>query len=246
MAAWVRCSRGRLVYAGRITRAPFVAWTQTEEGRAAVKQVAARIRFSLLGKTRAAIRRLWRQLADAADDPGVVEAIELEVEAYLQRLGELVFAEGLPRGGVDLRRLIVIPTVLLNGAACTALSTRLRQQPAFASLEGGDGLREFFITTLICEMEAAVARARPSPSDPLTAHADWVTVGLNASFVWRVPVFQAPPWNGHHYVLELTRDPITRAVRKAVAARIDSFEASLPALSRAARNEVLRRALYAA
>jgi hypothetical protein len=246
MGAWVRWRRGRLVYTGRITRGPFAAWTQTEEGHTAVKQVATRIRFSLLGKTRAAARRLWRQLTDAAREPAVVDAIELEVEAYIQRLGGLAFAEGLPRGGVDLRRLIVIPTVLLNGAACTALSKRLRQQPAFASLEGGDALTDFFITTLIGEMDAAVAGTRPSPSGPLTAHTDWVSVGLNTSFVWRVPVFHAPPWNGHHYVLELTRDPITRAVRKAIAARIDSFEASLPALSRAERNEVLRRALYAA
>jgi hypothetical protein len=246
MAAWVRYSRGRLVYTGRITRAPFAAWMKTEEGQAAVKQAAARIRFSLLGKTRAAARRLWRQLADTARDPGVVDAIDVEVQAYLQRLGELAFAEGLPRCGVDLRRLVVVPTVLLNGAACTALARRLNQQPAWAALEARDTLRDFFVTTLICEMTAAVAGARPSPGGPLTADADWITVGLNTAFVWRVPVFHAPPWNGHHYVLELTREPVTRAVRKAVAAKIDSFEGSLPPLSRAERNEILRRALYAA
>jgi hypothetical protein len=246
MAAWVRFSRGRLVYTGRITRAPFVAWTETEEGGAAVRQAAAHIRFSLLGKTRAAVRHLWRQLADAAGDPAVVNAIELELQAYFQRLGELAFAEGLPRCGVDLRRLIVVPTVLLNGTACTALAKRLRQQPAFASLEGGHALKDFFVTRLISEMSGAVAGARPSPGGPLAADAGWMSVGVNTAFVWRVPVFHAPPWDGHHYVLESTRDPITRAVRKAVAAKIDSFEAQLPSLSRAERNEVLRRALYAA
>ncbi len=246
MAGWVRYSRGRLVYAGRITRGPFTAWTQTEEGHAVVKQAAARIRFSLLGKTRAAVRRLWRQLADTAGDSAVADAIELEVQTYLKRLGELVFAEGLPRCGVDLRRLIVVPNVLLNGVACTALAKRLRQQPAFASLEGGNALRDFFVTTLVSEMSAAVAGARPSPGGPLTATRDWISVGLNTAFVWRVPVFAAPPWDGHHYMLELTREPITRAVRKTVAARIETFESSLPTLSRAERGEVLRRALYAA
>src|SRR3979490_64551 len=78
MAAWVRYSRGRLVYTGRITRAPFAAWMKTEEGQASVNLAAARIRFSLLGKTRAAARRLWRQLADTARDPGVVDAIDVE------------------------------------------------------------------------------------------------------------------------------------------------------------------------
>ena len=245
MAAWVRCSRGRLVYTGRITRGPFTAWAKTEEGRAVVDQVAARIRFSLLGKARAAARRLWRQLADAAGDPAVVAAIEREVEAYLQRLGALAFAEGLPRCGVDLRRLIVVPTVLLNSAACTALAKRLNRQPAWASLEGGEALRDFFVTTLVSDMAAAVEAARPAPRGPLTADADWTTVGLNTAFDWLVPVFQAPPWNGHHYVLELSRDSITRAAQKAVAARIDGFEASLPSLSRAERNEILRRALAA-
>ena len=122
----------------------------------------------------------------------------------------------------------------------------MNQQPAWASLEARDALRDFLVTTLVDEMTAAVAGARPSPGGPLTADSDWITVGLNTAFVWRVPVFQAPPWNGHHYLLELTREPITRAVRKAVAARIESFEASLPALSKAARNDILRRALQAA
>ena len=244
MAAWVRCSRGGLVYTGRINRAPFAAWSQTEEGHAVVQQVAARIRFSLLGKTRAAARRLWRQLANTLGDPAVVGAIEREVQSYLQRLGQLAFAEGLPRCGVELRRLIVVPTVLLNGAACTAFAKRLNRQPAWVSLEGGDALRDFFVTTLISDMAAAVEHARPAPRGPLAADADWTTVGLNTAFVWRVPVFQAPPWNGHHYVLELPRESITRTVQKAAAARIESFEASLPSLSRAERNEILRRALH--
>lgn len=245
MATWVRYSRGRLAYTGRITRGPFLAWTATQEGHAALRETAARIRFSLFGKMRAASRRLWRQLAAAARDPDVVSAIECEVDAYVERLGQLAFAEGLPRSGVDLRRLIVVPTVLLNGAACTALAGRLQQQPAWASLEGGTALRDFFVTTMIDEMAAAMAGARPSPRGPVTVGTDWTTVGVNTEFVWRVPVFHAPPWNGHHYLLELTRDPVTRAVQKAAAAKIDSFEASLPSLSRSARNEILRRALTA-
>jgi hypothetical protein len=242
MAAWVRYSRGRLQYAGRITRAPFAAWAQTGDGCAAIEKAARRIRFSLLGKRRSAARRLWRQLADAASDGPVAGAIGVEVQAYLDRLGELAFAEGLPRSGVDLRRLIVVPIVLLNGAACTAIASRLNQQVAWASLEGGDALKDFFITALIRQMETIVAAARPSTAVPIAVDAGWITVGLNTTFVWRVPVFHTPPWDGHHYVLELTRDPITRAVRKAVATKIAAFEASLVALSRTDRNEILRQA----
>jgi hypothetical protein len=170
----------------------------------------------------------------------------LEVEAYLNRLGQLAYAEGLPRAGVDLRRIIVVPIVLLNGVACTGLAKRLSQQPAWAALEAPDALRDFFISTLTTEMTTAVTDAAPSPRNPLQAGAEWIVVGANTSFVWRVPVFQTPPWNGHYYVLELTREPITRAVRRSVSETIESVEASLPSLSRASRNEVLRRALHAA
>jgi hypothetical protein len=233
------------VYSGRVTRGPFNAWTQTLEGRVAVDRAASRIRFSLLGKQRTAARRLWRQLVAATSDKTVAAAIEVEVQSYLERVAELTYAEGLPRGGVSLRRLVVVPSVLLNGAAYTAIAKRLIAHPAFASLEACDALRDFFITTLIREMETAVLGARPSPGAPLAAGADRVIVGMNASFVWRLPLFQEPPWNGHHYVLELTREPIGRAVRKAVEARIASFEASLSAMSRAERTTILRRA-YAA
>jgi len=43
--------------------------------------------------------------------------------------------------------------------------------------------------------------------------------------------------------MELTRDPVTRAVRKAVVDAVARIDASLPSLSRLARTEILRRAL---
>jgi hypothetical protein len=229
-----------------MTRAPFSAWKTTQEGRAAVDEAATRTRFSLLGRARSAGRRLWRQLVDAVRDDAIVNAIEIETQAYLPRLGGLAFAAGLPRGSVELRRLGVVPTVLLNTDAYTAIAKRLVGQQTFVTLEGGRALRDFFITTLVGEMEAAAAGARPSPRRPLAAGTDWITVGVNTAFVWRLPLLQEPAWDGHHYVLEVTRDPITRAVRKAIAARIERFEASLPTLPRAERNEILRRARSAA
>jgi hypothetical protein len=214
----------------------------TEEGRAAVDDAASRTRFSFLGRARSASRRLWRQLVDAVRDDGVVNAIAIETQAYLPRLGGLAFAVGLPRGSVELRRLGVVPTVLLNTDAYTAIAKRLSEQRTFMTLEGGHALRDFFITTLVGQMEAAAAAARPSPKLALAAGTEWITVSVNSAFVWRLPLLQEPAWNGHHYVLEVTRDPITRAVRKAVSARIERFEASLTALPRAERNEILRRA----
>ena len=246
MGNCIRYSRGRLVYTGRMPRAPFAAWTRTQAGQAVIDDAASRVRFSFLGKIRTATRRTWRQVAQAARDEDVADAIDAEIGRYLHRLGELAFAAGLPRGGVELRRLIVVPRVLLNGAAFVAIERRLNLQPVFLGLEGGNAIREFFIKTLIRHADEAIARARPSPNRPLDAGETWVSVGLNRDFAWSMPPFDEPPCDGHHYVMELTREPITRAVRKAIAVRIEKFEASLPSLCRAERNEILRRALYAA
>jgi hypothetical protein len=242
MRLWLRYSRGHVTYTGRITRGPFLAWAETEEGRTVVDQFASRIRFSLVGRKRAARHRLWRRLLAMARDDASVAAVQSEAQAYLERLGELAHADGLPRVGVDLHRLVVVPRALLNGVAYRGFAGKLRTCPAFVTLEGGEALRDFFIITLIDHVDRALAAARPTPKRPLPAGDCWMTVGMNGGFVWRIPLVKSPPWDGHHYVLEQTRDPVTRRVRKAVTECIDRFEASLMTLSREARQEIMRRA----
>src|SRR5439155_6982087 len=109
MAAWIRLRGERLTYVGRISRGPFDAWTATPEGSAAIAAAAAHVRFSLLGKHRAARSRLWRELANAATDESVATAIQDEADRYLARLNQLAYAEGLPRVAVNLYRLVVVP-----------------------------------------------------------------------------------------------------------------------------------------
>jgi len=241
MGAWVRYSGGRAVYRGRISRAPFAAWTQTPEGREVVARLCARVRVPFFAEMRT-VRRLWRQLSAAASDGGVAACVQSELDLYLERLQQFAYAEGLPRVGVDLHRLVVVPRVLVNGAVRGAIARRLKGEPAFAAVEGGDPIRELFVQTIVDQADAAVARSAPSLKRPLPAGRHWISVGVNGNFVWRVPMVKEPPWDGHHYVLELTRDPITRAVRKAVTAAITQIEQSLPALSRVERNDILRRA----
>ncbi len=245
MKAWVRFRRGRPWYGGAISRRPFVAWLGTQEGQAALDAAASRLRLTLFARSRAA-RLLWRRLAAAARDPRVVVTIQSEIDAYLGRLQELAYAAALPQLSVDLHRIVVVPRVLINGAACGAIARRLHAERAFASVEAGDGLRDFFVTTLIGHLDGAIAGTMPSPKSPLAIGSEWISVGLDHAFVWRLPLLNEPPWDGHHYVLELTRDPITRAVRKKVAAAVERFDAWLPSLSRIDRNEILRRAIYGA
>jgi hypothetical protein len=242
MSTWVRYRRGRLWYSGRIARAPFAAWLAMPEGRAVLDEATLHVRFPFLARTRAA-RRLWRHLAAAARDPEAIAAIQIEMDGYFGRIQELAYAGGLPKAGVNLHRLVLVPRALVNNAAYGGLATRLRSVHAFAALDGGDALRNFFVETLICDVDGAIAGAAPSPKRPVPIGKDWISVGIDGAFVWRLPLLDEPPWDGHHYVLELTRDPITRAVRKGVAAAVERIETSLPSLSRVDRNEILRRAL---
>ena len=160
----------------------------------------------------------------------------------MKHLGDLAYPDGLPRDTILLRRLVAVPTVLLNGNAYGALETQLASHHAFSGIEGGDALRQFFVLKLVEDLEAGAARACPSIKSPVPAGRGWVIVGRNRTFDWRLPILNEPLWAGHHYVLELTREPITRAVRKAVAASMTAMEKALPSLARLERNDILRRA----
>jgi hypothetical protein len=240
MAAWIRVRGGRLTYAGRISRRPFDAWAQSREGSAAIAAAAPHVRFSFLGRQRAARRRLWRELANAATDESVASAIQDEADRYLQRLCQLAYAEGLPRVAVNLYRLVVVPRQLLNGVARHCLSARLRRQPALTCLDS-EPLREFFSLQIVRDMDAAITAAQPTLKRPLQTGHGWVSVGLNTTYVWFAAV-EDSRWAGHHFTFELPRDPLSRAMRKSIADAVNTFDASLPALSRNERNEILRRA----
>jgi len=241
LSAWIAWSRGRLVYDKRITPARFHDWIDSKSGRATVAALAANIRFAPFGRMRAARRRLWSEIAAAARDEAACAAIQREIDGYLDTICDLAFGEGLPRASVERHRLVVVPNVLINTAVYRALARRLTSIPAFAALQGGEHLREFFLVAIVDELEAALARATASPKRPVMTGRGWMSVGMNRAFVWRIP-FEAPAWAGHHYLFEVTREPITRATRKAMTAKIQVFESSLPLLSTVQRSDILRRA----
>lgn len=237
----VRFSGGRAGYTGRIAPATFATWAESPDGRRVLERVASRMRFALFGRMRAARRRVWRQLVHAARSSAVVAEVQREVGGYLERLDALVYSPDLPRAAVHLRRLVVVPRVFVNAEAYRRIDAALHAQPAVAAVEGGASLRAWFVLTIIGDLEAAIAYARPSLRRPLPAGADWIVVGVNEQFEWRIPI-DGPGWPGHYYVLELRRVPITREVRKATDEAIAELEASLPSLSRMHRNEILRKA----
>ena len=237
----VRYSGGRMRYTGRIARERFATWAESPGGRGVLEQVASRTPFTLFGRMRAARRQVWRQLIEAARSEAAVAAVQREVEAHLTRLETLVYAHELPRVAIDLYRLIVVPRLLLNAETYRRLDAALEAQSVFAAVDGSESLRGWFLLTLVEALDAVVVDARPSPWRPLPAGEGWITVGVNQPFEWRVP-FEGPAWPGHYYVLELTRAPLKRAFRKAADDGVARLEASLPALSRVRRNEILRQA----
>jgi len=241
MKALVRYSRGRTEYTGRVDRAAFAAWADSPDGRAVVGRLASEMGFALFGKTRAARRRLWRELTAASRSESCIAALQSTIDRALGYLDTLVHARALPRLGVDLHRLIAVPRLFVNAAMARRMDVLLDKEPIFASANGRQSLRDWFSLTVVRSAEAAIAQARPSPSVPLPAGEGWIIVGIDEGFEWHVP-FHEPAWPGHYYLLELTRAPITRGVRKHAAQAIDRLAASLPSLSRLQRQEILRQA----
>ena len=197
--------------------------------------------FVFFGKARAAKRRLWRGLTEIARSGPVVAGVQREIDSYLARLDTLVYARDLPCVGIDLHRLVVVPRVFANAIIDRRIDALLKAESAFATLDGCEQLRDWFVLNLIDGIAAALVDARPSLKRPVPAGDDWMIVSVNDQFEWRIPL-EGPAWPGHCYLLELTSRPITRAVRKAAADAVAQMEMSLPSLSRSHRNQILREA----
>ena len=237
----VRLRRSQVQYTGRVDRAAFLAWCDSEAARAPLGSIAEQIRFAPFGRVRAARRRLWNDVTIAARSETVVHACHAEADDYLPRLDILVHAHDLPRIHVALHRLIAVPRLLANAPTDRRLDLTLGTEPAFATANGRTAVREWFISEVIGSVEWAVQQARPSLKTPLRAGDEWVVVGVDDRFEWR-PAISGINWTGHYYLFERTLQPTTRAVLKAAAAAMASLDSSLSSLSRLQRDEILRRA----
>jgi hypothetical protein len=237
----VRSSHGRLEYTGRIARDAFAVWAESPEGLTAIDRVAAHVGFAFFGKTYSAQQQIWRQLTKTARAESVAAAVQREVDAALNRLDTFVFADALPSCMVDLRRLIVVPRLFVNGEAYRRIQHAFDVQPAVRGLKGGEALRRWFVTTVIDSLATAVASMHPSLRHPVPVGEGWTIVGIDRDFEWHTP-FKGPAWPGHYFMLEITPRPITRAVRSEVGEAIAQLQTALPQLSQADRDEILRRA----
>ena len=237
---WFQFASGRILFAGSITRAPVDQWLRHGEGAALVATVQHEVRFALLGRERAARRRIWKLLAAAASDLSVRHAIQLEADRYLERLATLACLDALPHLHVDLHRLVAVPRALVDNSVFPSLVARLEEQPRIAALDRN--LRLFFAARLVSDMDGALARAQPRVHRPVPTWEQWASVGLNADVAWTLPFTAAgPERNGHFHVFEMPRTGIGRRTRKRIAAAIAELDSLIAALSRAQRVEIVGR-----
>ena len=238
--SWFRVSRGRLEFRGRITRAPFTEWSASAEGTAAVTRVAAGLRFSLFGRTRAARRRLWRALDAAARSTSVTTAIAAEAPRFMQVVARLAYSDALPRAHIALHRLVLVPRAMIAGHARTALAKRLEEVPDLAALD--EALRIFLFDQLVIEMDAALQKASASVRNPVAAHEEWSCVGVSKGLVWVDPLWAGPDGTGHVFMYEFPRVGLSRRDRKTLESAIAEMSTSVSSLTKLQRNAMVRAA----
>lgn len=238
--AWFRVAKGRLEYRGRITRAPFAEWCATKDGVAAVARAAAGIRFSLLGRERAARRRTWLALEGTARVAEVAAAIRAEAAHYLSIFASLSYADALPRANVALHRLVVVPRSMIAARARAALFGRLQDAAPLSGLDAG--VRVFLLDRLLAEMDAAIQEAAPSPRHPILAREEWACVGVTKDLVWVDPLYSGADGAGHVFMFELPRAGLGRTERKALERAMAELRDRASALTRLQRTDLVRAA----
>jgi hypothetical protein len=240
--SWFAVTRGRLEYRGRISRPPFTAWCATSDGRKAIAAVAAGIRFSMLGRARSARRRLWRRLEEVTRTDAFAQAIGEEPARYLQILADACYADALPRVHVAVRRLVLVPRALVAGRAKADIIARLLRSPALAGLD--DDVRFFVLDQIVNELDAALRGASPSPKRAVSAHDGWACVGVRLGTVWLDPLWAGRDGTGHLFMYEMSPHGLARRDARALEAAMEQMSDAAAALSRNARDVILRSANF--
>ena len=238
--AWFDVSGGRLRFR-RTSREPVREWLESNEGVEAIQSVAREIRFSLLGRTRAARRGLSRTLSAAINSPSVRAALSKECDHFVEAWTQLAYAPALPRRTLDGRRLVVVPRAMIVDRAFGGAETRLVAALG-SSMPAGFTL--FFIRWVLRAMDAAIRQAAPSPKHPLQAPESWACVHIDPEFQWVAPLIPNNVWRGHVMMCELPPSGLRRRERQALVTAIEEVTTSLPNLTATARDGTVRMAIH--
>ena len=238
--SWFDIADGRLRFRGRISKQPILDWVASADGTKAVDAAAGQIRFSLLGRTRAARRRMCGALWAAMAVPALRETLAAECDRYLAAWTELAYAPSLPRTSIASHRLVVVPRVMIMGRTISDTTARIT-----ASLQSA-GVNPQFTTFLsrwiLCRMNDAIRRAGPSPRRPIYARESWACVEIDPELVWIDPLWTGPEWRGHVVMFEMPASRLQRRERRELEAAIGELQQSLPLLTRQQRDSAVRLA----
>jgi hypothetical protein len=238
--SWFKVSDGRVVYAGAISREPYAAWISTKAGAQAIDAVASQTGFRLFGRARAARRRVWRELGDAARTEDGRAALQAAADLYLLTMSTLAYASGLPRTAVGLRRLVLVPRTMAAGRARPVITARLAECPAFAQRPLAE--REFLFEAVLLQADAAVRGASPCIRRPIRAADGWTCIGADTRFSWVDQYWSGPGWSGHWFMYEHPKEPLSRSERKAVEREAIALHGTLATLSRERRQALVQLA----
>lgn len=237
--SWFKVSDGRVVYAGAISRAPYVAWVSTKTGSQAIDDAASRAGFRLFGPARAR-RQVWREFRDAARSEDGGAALQAAADLYLLTMSNLAYASGLPRTTIGLRRLVLVPRTLASGRARPLIAARLAECQAFAQRPVAE--RDFLFEAVLLQADAAVRGASPSIRCPIRAVDGWTCIGADTRFAWVDQYWSGPGWSGHWFMYEQPKEPLSRSDRKAVERDAVALQGSLATLSRERRHALVQLA----
>lgn len=212
-------------------------------GAELVAKAAARRRFTLVGRTRTARNELWAELQHAAEKGMLAESIRESVQHFTTAPGQIAAAPvNLPRAFVEGRRVVVVPRVTCIARAFNAMASELDHHPAVAGLAGGTALRDFFYDEVVSAIDSAVIEASAAMRRPMPTGEGWYVVGFEPAVSWFVPVLGGPERRGHFYVYEAPRTPVKQWPFASLDSRMRELRATTAALSRVARDEILRSA----
>src|SRR5262249_51651644 len=167
-------------------------------------------------------------------------AVAAESGHFAQAIADVCYADALPRSHVALGRVVLAPRALAMGRARAGVFARILKSPALAGVD--DAVRTFLVDRLVIEMDQALREASPVPRRPVLAKDGWACVGVRLGTVWAEPLWAGPYGAGHLFMYELPARRLTRREYKAIDDAIEQMSGDVSALSRNARDAMLRAA----
>ena len=122
-----------------------------------------------------------------------------------------------------------------------ALRRKVYTSDALAALD--PRVRDFFCEQLAIELDAALAKSRPSVSRPFLTQDTWGCVGYDTEYQWIDPIFSGPGWGGHLVMYEFPRQGLSRRARKELEQTVHELQSSLTNISHIQRQEIIRTAV---